>query len=315
VLHSFNLPATYQDFAAKWKDTEFWKPTAIGLLSHLGLPATALERPSRGSNIVFKTGDLFLKMFPPFQLDQYQSEIIGLNALSKNLPVEIPSLLQHGEMGDGWNYAIISALNGVVVEEVWPEFSYEEKMRFMAALGGLVREVQHLDVPTFQHRDASWPEFIDRQHAQVVARQSRVGMPQHLLSDVGDYVAKHVAYVREPSSYVLLTGEYTPENLMAAKTADGWKLSGMFDFGDLMTGHPEYDLLGPTMFYSPGDPHLQQAFFNAFYNTECEISDEARHRLMTLALLHLFSDFMEQLVMEKWQEAKSLEGLAIKIWP
>ncbi len=45
---------------------------------------------------------------------------------------------------------------------------------------------------------------------------------------------------------VILTGEYIPENFLLSRDASGWRLSGLIDFGDVMTGRGEYDLLGPS---------------------------------------------------------------------
>jgi len=34
---------------------------------------------------------------------------------------------------------------------------------------------------------------------------------------------------------VILTGEYIPENLLLSSEAGNWRLSGLFDFGDVFT--------------------------------------------------------------------------------
>ena len=52
---------------------------------------------------------------------------------------------------------------------------------------------------------------------------------------------------------VILTGEYIPENFLSCDDGD-WRLSGLIDFGDVMTGRGEYDLLGPSVFMAAGMP-------------------------------------------------------------
>ena len=288
-------------------------PLAKDILSSLGMPATDLERPRRGTNILFKTGNRFLKIYQPFFPD-YESEVIAIPAMS-GLPVATPRLLHHGPLGNGWSYALLSAVPGVLVEEAWTDFTGVEKIQFMADLGRLVRSVQALTPPIFPHRTDTWTEFIDKQAAKAHARHARVGLPEHLLNDVESFLALHLESVRHAPRLVLLTGEYTPENLLATKTPYGWQLSGMFDFGDAMNGHPEYDLLGPTLFYAAGNQSLQRAFFNAYYDAEYTLSVEARMRLMTLAIVHVFSDFNEQVVMPNWRAAENLTLLAQSVWP
>ncbi|WP_414633679.1 phosphotransferase [Paracoccus marcusii] len=45
-----------------------------------------------------------------------------------------------------------------------------------------------------------------------------------------------------------------PENLLLTETSTGWKLAAVIDFGDVMTGWREYDLLGPSTFMCAGVP-------------------------------------------------------------
>ena len=42
----------------------------------------------------------------------------------------------------------------------------------------------------------------------------------------------------------------------------GWRLSGLIDFGDVMTGRGEYDLLGPSAFMAAGMPRRVQSLFD-----------------------------------------------------
>ena len=51
---------------------------------------------------------------------------------------------------------------------------------------------------------------------------------------------------------VILVGEYIPQNFLLSRDAGGWRLSGLFDFGDVLTGWGEYDLLGPSAFMTAG---------------------------------------------------------------
>jgi len=308
-------PLTPPEFSVKWHDTEYWTSIAQNVLRALGLSPAKLERPRRGSTVVFNCGDYFLKLYPGFEYDQYQSEVLTLPHLSGRLPVPTPSLIATGPLENGWNYALISRLEGEVVEDVWPEFSESEKRLFMADLGTLVRSVQSLDAIHYPDRESSWSEFIDDQQAGALARHTSRKLPEHLLQELTVYLAEHVAPVRDVLAPVLLTGEYTPDNLLAAKTKDGWRLSGMFDFGDMMMGLADYDLLGPTEFFAAGSADLQRPFFSAYYNREFAMTDDLRHRLMTLSLLHRFSNLPAQVVMSGWQEAPTFDVLAKMIWP
>ena len=63
---------------------------------------------------------------------------------------------------------------------------------------------------------------------------------------------------------VILTGEYIPENFLLSRDGSGWHLAGLFDFGDVMTGRGEYDLLGPSAFMTAGMPRRVRRLFEGF---------------------------------------------------
>jgi hypothetical protein len=45
---------------------------------------------------------------------------------------------------------------------------------------------------------------------------------------------------------------YDPENIFVEGPSRHWPLAALIDFGDVMAGWGEYDLLGPSMFASRG---------------------------------------------------------------
>ena len=63
---------------------------------------------------------------------------------------------------------------------------------------------------------------------------------------------------------MILTGEYIPENFLLSRDGSGWRLSGLIDFGDVMTGRGEYDLLGPSVFMAGGMPRRVRSLFEGF---------------------------------------------------
>ena len=93
---------------------------------------------------------------------------------------------------------------------------------------------------------------------------------------------------------VILTGEYIPENFLLSRDGAGWRLAGLIDFGDVMTGRGEYDLLGPSAFMTAGMPRRVRSLFEGFGYSAADITPELKRRLMALMLLHRFSDPVRQ---------------------
>ena len=95
-----------------------------------------------------------------------------------------------------------------------------------------------------------------------------------------------------------------------------WRLSGLFDFGDVMTGRGEYDLLGHSAFMTAGMPRRVRSLFNGFGYSAAEINSGLTRRLMALTLLHRFSDPLRQFRIEGWQhKAADLHELQHLLWP
>jgi hygromycin-B 7''-O-kinase len=89
----------------------------------------------------------------------------------------------------------------------------------------------------------------------------------------------------------------------------------MIDFADSMIGPPEYDLLGPMLFLAAGDRTLIDAILKGYGWPTGSLSPELRRYLMSLQLLHRYSDFSEQLRIPWMDRVSSLEELEELIWP
>mgnify|MGYP003461392907 CR=1 FL=1 len=115
---------------------------------------------------------------------------------------------------------------------------------------------------------------------------------------------------------VILTGEYIPENFLLSRDSAGWGLSGLIDFGDVMTGWCEYDLLGPSGFMTAGVPRRVRSLFEGYGYSSADINPDLKRRLMALTLLHRFSDPARQICIEGWQQrASDLFELQDLLWP
>ena len=115
---------------------------------------------------------------------------------------------------------------------------------------------------------------------------------------------------------VILTGEYIPENFLLSREGDRWRLSGLFDFGDVMTGWGEYDLLGPSAFMTAGMPRRVRSLLEGFGYSDADINPALQRRLMALMLLHRVSDPIGHICIEGWQhKAGDLFELQELLWP
>jgi hygromycin-B 7''-O-kinase len=268
-----------------------------------------------GTNLVVGLGDEpILKIFPPIHRDQFISERASLTQLQGRLSIPIPELLFEGER-DGWPYLIITRLHGTVGSEIWPTLPEDQKERVLGQVGATIAEVQRAPLGALAHIEPGWPRFISRQIDGCRARHTRLGLPQKFLDGFDD-ILRDAATLIPLDQPVILIGEYIPENFLLSRDGNGWRVAGLFDFGDVMTGFGEYDLLGPSAFMTAGIKRRVRSLLEGFGYSDADINPAMKRRLMALMLLHRVSDPIRHIQIEGWQEkAGNLVELQELLWP
>lgn len=313
---SLPILSDYEAFHAWRADTSRWLPIALDIVRGHGLRPAAPHVFATGTNLVVGLGDeLILKIFPPVLRGQFVSERASLKQLRGQLSIPIPELLFEGAR-DGWPYLIITRLHGVVGSEVWPRLPEDQKERVLAQIGAVIAEVQRAPLGELSHIEPQWADFIPKQIEGCRARHTRLGLPQKFLAGFDDILRDAASLIPLDVPPVILTGEYIPENFLLERDSSGWRLSGLFDFGDVMTGFGEYDLLGPSAFMTAGMKRRVRSLFEGFGYSSADMNFARKRRLMALVLLHRVSDPARQFCIEGWQQkADDLIELQELLWP
>ena len=84
------------------------------------------------------------------------------------------------------------------------------------------------------------------------ARHARLGLAKKFLDELDDLLRDAAELIPMDAPPVILTGEYIPENFLLDCRRRRWRLAGLIDFGDVMTGWREYDLIGPERLHGRG---------------------------------------------------------------
>jgi hygromycin-B 7''-O-kinase len=310
-----NLP-NFEAYKAWRADTSQWLPLALDIAHGHGLSTASPHIFSTGTNLVIGLGDeLILKLFPPFFRDKFVSERSSLALLRGKLGIPIPEIVFEGKR-DRWPYLVITRLPGVLGSEAWPALPEDQKERVLGEIGAVIAEVQRVPVGELSLIEPRWDRFIAAQTAGCRARHVRLGLPPKFLDGLDELLREVPALIPLDSPPVMLTGEYIPENFLLSRDGANWRLSGLFDFGDVMTGWGEYDLLGPSAFMAAGRPRRVRSLFEGFGYSAVDIDATLKRRLMALTMLHRASDPVRHICIEGWQEkAGGLRELQDLVWP
>jgi hygromycin-B 7''-O-kinase len=161
-----------------------------------------------------------------------------------------------------------------------------------------------------------WDKFMRGQIEGCRARHTRLQLPRKFLDGLDEFLAAAAPLIPMNAPPVILVGEYIPENFLLGQDASGWRLSGLFDFGDVLTGWGEYDLLGPSAFMTAGMPGRVGSLLAGFGYSNAQINPTLQRRLMALLLLHRHSDPVRHICIEGWQDkTRDLFELAELLWP
>lgn len=315
VLSLPNL-ADLETFRTWRSDSSRWLPVARDIARSHGLSDNVSHVFATGTNIVVALDErLILKLFPPMLRSQFASERASLSQLRGRLSLPIPEIVAEGDR-DGWAYLAVTRLAGVLGSEAWPVVAEAEKERVLAEVGSTIAEVQRVRPGLLLDIGLHWDAFMRAQIAGCRARHERLGLAPKFLEGLDELLSDAARMIPKDAPPVILTGEYIPENFLLRCDGGKWRLAGLIDFGDAMTGFRDYDLLGPSAFMAAGRPRRVMSLFEGFGYSRAEIDFAFKRRLMALMLLHRASDPVRHICIEDWQSrADNLVQLQELIWP
>jgi hygromycin-B 7''-O-kinase len=299
----------------QWRsDSSQWLPIALDIARGHGIAGASPHVFATGTNLVVGLDDtLILKIFPPHLRAQFVSERGSLAQLKGRLRIPIPQVVAESER-DGWPYLIITRLAGHLGSEVWPSLQEDEKERVLRAIGETIADVQHVEPGPLAGIEPRWDVFMRGQMAGCRARHERLGLAPKFLDGLDDLLRDAAQLIPMDAPPVILVGEYIPQNFLLDCHDGRWALAGLFDFGDVLTGWRDYDLLGPSAFMAAGRAGRVQSLFEGFGYAKPDYA--LKRRLMALMLLHRASDLNSHICIEGWQEnAVDLVALQELIWP
>jgi hygromycin-B 7''-O-kinase len=313
MFPALTTPGAFQAWRA---DRARWLPAVTDIARGHALPCDSIEAFATGTNLVVALdGGLILKLFPPLLRSQFTSERIALTQLKGHLSVPIPEVIAHGER-EQWSYLVITRLDGMPGAGAWPLLPERQKEIVLQQIGETIAELQRAPLGELAQLEPNWKAFIANQIEGCRTTQQRLGLPDKYLAGLDALLRQASGLIPVDAPPVILTGEFIPENILLSCDGDRWKLSGVIDFGDVMTGWGEYDLLGPSAFMTAGMPRRVSHLLRGYGYSAADIDQALTRRLLILMLLHRASDPVKHICIENWQDkAATLDELERLLWP
>lgn len=291
---------------------ELWEGVAKDICRSHSITVTEFTAFSAGCALVAAMSkDIVIKIIQPSFRNEWEAEswaLARMPSIPESYGIEVPRQIASQTHDGGWTSIIMSRVPGTQLDHAWPDISDENRESVMYEIGKLMAYVH--DHAKVESDLKPWQDFLKTQRENVVERHRKLELPDWFVKEIPEYLRDFTDTLKTPT---LLTGEYTPFNLLVQKTGEKWKLTGMIDFADSFSGDRIYDLIGPGVFLGAGKSSLVKSLLSGYGVT---MTAELRKKLMSLHLLHRFSHFDRQVALLGWREkATSLETLSRLLWP
>jgi aminoglycoside phosphotransferase len=302
---------TAEDFRRHFRD-EFWQTAAETICRRHNLSFQNLRRADAGEHIVFLADERFvIKIYTPFRRG-FGREKAGLEFARGKTSLPLPEILFAGEIEE-FDYLVLTWLGGVsMTREIWLGLEKREQIQVVAQLAAGLKELHSHGA---QDIDFDWQGFIELQAATVIERQKALGAPPEWLTRLPVFLAESLPLLPPDSKTVFLHGDIHFGNLRLTANDGGWRISGLFDFADSLSGFYEYEFLAVGVLMIQGQGELQREFFRAYGYRESDLDETLRRRLMLLTVLYECADLRRYALRLKPEAVDfTLDELERAIW-
>ncbi|AZQ75067.1 aminoglycoside phosphotransferase family protein [Streptomyces luteoverticillatus] len=276
---------TDEQWDAVVPDESVMRPAVEDLCGRLGLAGAPLVRFPEGTQPVYAVGDEHvLKLFPGAAARDGVAEGRVLSHVEGRLPVATPRVRACGPYENGWRYVLMSRLPGESLAHCWDRIPPADRERLVAGIGEALAVLHSLDPGPLEDvlGPGDWGAFLDRRRECAVEQQRTRGLPAAWLEQIPEFLDS-VPLPRAPRRSLLHT-EVMRQHVLVDVDADGWRLTGLFDFEPAMVGDRAYDFVAVGLFVNQGEPALQTRLATAYGHAF------APDELLAYTLLHVYSD-------------------------
>lgn len=155
-------------------------------------------------------------------------------------------------------FAVMTKLGGKLLADVEPGLEDEEVASICRQIGALLRRLHEVRLDAFGYVDVD--RIVDRQPTNVTYMRSQFEQRLARFVELGgdarlrDRIASHVAEREELfagcDAAVLCHNDCHEANLLVARSAAGWRITGMVDVGNATAADPLLDLAKTFAYWS-----------------------------------------------------------------
>lgn len=266
----------------------FWQAALDRIMGEHGLERSPWTRAALGRNIVFVSPTAVIKLGPPMWAGEMAREAAALRAVAGRLPVATPTLLAIGALGR-WEYLVQTPLRGTNLHVIWAELGASDRAALAEQHGALMAALHALELEDSPAALAfDWSAMLSVQRAECVSEMRRAGVADALVRQIELYLD---ATPWDADPPVLLHGDLTHLNMLVAEQDEGWRITGLIDWGDVKLGPRTHEFISPGVHMYQGDQALLAAWYRGYGWGGHRDAARDQHQIMARAMLYYAEDF------------------------
>ena len=307
---------TEDQYRTIYRDAATWLPAFRAICRRHGLNEDSLEFAPPGTHVVFSVRpEVYIKLFFTSWRDDYVAECLVLKRLAeqRHLPVPVPRVVAEGEL-EGWPYAIISAVEGIPLNQVFSGVQLSDRRYIAAQCGEVMAALHSTRTEGLEEIALDWPAYTEANIKASVDRLIKADAAETWVRSAMA-LAEDIALLHaQRFKPVLLNSDITDEHILLKKHGDRWEMAGLIDFGDSMLGHPYYDFAAPGCSITLGSPVLQRDMLLSYGFPADELNETLSKRLMFYVLAHEFINIPDLLSSFDDMRPQGMDDLRQKLW-
>lgn len=325
MFPDLNTLDNLEGYRQYFMDSGLWQPHVRKVcLRHNLIPCQQIRPGLAGTCPTFIVEDrwvvkYFGRLFDGQQAHETEYQVGRL--LPPDLAIPVAKIIGNGILIEGdpiwsWPYLIFEFIPGISIGEVYNQVRFEDMCVLAHSLGKATRQM--LGIPLegtslFHSARKSYIQFLEYQRKHCLENQLNWGaLPEHLLSQLEDYLLPVNNLVGCRSSVGLIHADITRDHILGRLEAGKWVTLVLIDFGDARAGNLFYDLAALHLDLFRYDKRLLRVYLQAY---GLDDDPQFTHKAMSAALLHQFNVFYNLYeILPHARQVRTLEELANLIW-
>ncbi|MCP4541457.1 MAG: phosphotransferase [Chloroflexi bacterium] len=304
---------TREDYRRIYRDADVWLPAMRAICQRHGLDAAKLEFAPPGTHVVFQVEGLYLKLFSPLWGEDFVPERLVLRQLSGRSDLPVPQLVAEGEI-ENWAYIIVTAVDGVPLNQVWDSMEASNRTHMAARCGELMASLHSTQTKGLEAISVDWSVFVESQIQNCIDHLGRADLDKQWIQSILAFLDDLPPLFEPDFRPVLLSADVTDEHILVSQRGGRWELAGFIDFGDAMLGHPYYEFVAPGCCITRGSSDLQRAMLLAYGYSKNQLDATLAKQLMAYTFVHRFFSISDLLGLFGPQRPADFDALKKALW-